>query len=297
MTDGIRLLKSPRSSARGRFGSAFIDTPVLDATLLLAETLRTSRENLVLNENEPISPEDRETYTNLLERRRSGECIAYILGRKEFRDLEFSVNPNVLVPRPETEILLEATLEEADSLPEELGISILDLCTGSGALAISLKNERSNITLTASDISGEALETASHNAGRLLSRNLTGDDVVKPDSVNFIQSDLFESIHDRFNIIMSNPPYVSSGELSTLTPEIQREPRLALDGGTDGLELIRRIISGAYDHLLPGGILLLEADPGQMAAISGLLETHSFHGIKLHKDLSGRERVISAKHL
>jgi release factor glutamine methyltransferase len=263
--------------------SALIDTPALDATLLLAEALQISREELITRADEEVAALDCGKYQALLERRRSGECIAYILGRKEFRGLEFTVNAKVLVPRPDTETLFEAALEYITTDAENDGISVLDLCTGSGALAISLKKEHPLLSVTASDISAEALEMAALNAGRLLGES----------GVNIVHGDLFENLRGRFDVIVSNPPYVPSGEIPNLAPEVQLEPALALDGGEDGLALIRRIIAEAPDHLPPGGVLLLEADPGQMPQIKDILANNSFARVRLHKDLADRERVIS----
>jgi len=273
---GTALLKSPCASA-------FIETPALDAALLLAEILHSRREYLLARANDEVTGRDCEKYRLLLARRRSGECVAYILGRKEFRGMEFAVNPKVLVPRPDTETLFEAALEYIGT---EEGISVLDLCTGSGALAISLKKERPFISVTASDICPGALETAALNAGRLLN----GDS-----AVSFIQSDIFENLPDRYDIIVSNPPYVPSGEIPNLAPEVQLEPRIALDGGEDGLAITGQIIARAPDHLLPGGVLLLEADPAQMPQIRALLEDHGFTSVRLHRDLADKDRVISSR--
>jgi release factor glutamine methyltransferase len=288
LSEGKQLLAVPSPSS-------FIDTPDLDAALLLANVLRCRREELIVHGNDKAGDEDREHFLKLVERRRNGECVAYILGRKEFRGLDFSVNPQVLVPRPDTEILAEAALEQIDNFMKEKNgnvISLLDLCTGSGALAISLKNERPSVEVSASDIAPGVLETAVRNAGRLLDEGLSPG---KPKTVRFIQSDIFQKIHDKFNIIVSNPPYVPSDKIATLAPEVRREPRLSLDGGVDGLDLIKKIISGAKDHLHSGGVLLLEADPDQMIDIHSLLKTQGFHGITIRKDLAGNERVISAK--
>jgi release factor glutamine methyltransferase len=293
LAEGKRLLQTPSPAS-------FIDTPALDAALLLSEILHIRREDLFVRENEQISEADRDNYFRLLERRRSGECVAYILGRREFRGLEFTVNPQVLVPRPDTETLVEAALEYIGCITkqERAGLSLLDLCTGSGAVAISLadslKNEVPFLRISASDVSAGALETAGLNAARLLAGGPDGG-ACPAVLISFINSDLFENIQDKFDIIVSNPPYVPSGELSSLAPELQREPALALDGGEDGLALIRKIISQAQDHLLPNGMLFLEADPRQMPAIRTLLETHGFCSIRIHKDLADRDRVIAAK--
>ena len=300
LREGKRLLASPCPGA-------CIDTPALDAALLLAEITRLSREELFVRGNDPLSEGNHEKFLGLVERRRNGECAAYILGRKEFRGLEFLVNRNVLVPRPDTETIVEAALAYIDQMPEDQ-LSLLDLCTGSGAMAVSLKKERPFLSVTASDISEEALETAAQNAAALLDSPCSGEETQSGKhggrtvqnarsihSVRFIHSDLFDKIDGKYNIIVSNPPYVPSGELSALAPEVRLEPALALDGGEGGLELIRKIIPRAGDYLKPRGVLLLEAGSGQMPAISALLEGNGFLDIRIHRDLADRERVISAR--
>ena len=283
LAEGKRLLRSPCATA-------FIDTPDLDAALLLAEILQAGRTELIVRAHEDIAEQDRAKFLRLVERRRSGECAAYILGRKEFRGLMFSVNPHVLVPRPDTETLVEKALDCIDSIAAQGNISLLDLCTGSGAVAISLKSERPFLSVSASDISAGALETAALNAARLLDEGLSA----KGPPVRFMQSDIFNNIPGKFDIIVSNPPYIPSGEIPALAPELRWEPRLALDGGGDGLSLIREIISRSPERLLPGGLLLLEAGLGQIPAIRALLEANRFSGIRVYKDLAGKERVISA---
>lgn len=279
LTEARHLLNSPCPKA-------CIDTPALDAALLLSEVLHKTRAELIVHGNTPIMEQDSKKYSELLERRRSGECVAYILGRKEFRELEFTVNQNVLVPRPDTETLVEAAHEYIEEKSRS-NLTLLDLCTGSGAVAVSLKNEHPFLCVSASDISVPALETARLNAMRLLNTSR--------DTIKFFQSDLFENIAGIFDLIVSNPPYVPSGDMTALAPELQREPEIALNGGNDGLELIGKIISRAPEYLGPEGILLLEAGPGQMPAIKILLKKNHFQKIRLHKDLAGRERVISAQ--
>ena len=260
----------------------------------MAEVLKINQAALILRSSEEISRRDYEKYLKFLSRRLEGESIAYILGRKEFRLLEFSVNPNVLVPRPDTETLVEAALSYIDSSIEqgELEMSVLDLCTGSGAIAISLKYERPHLRISASDISSAALKTAEGNSKRLLKG-------ISPGSpIKFIESDLFKNIpidnKGKFNIIISNPPYIPSSVLKTLAAEVRKEPPLALDGGKDGLKYIKKIIPMAKKHLLPKGLLLLEADPAQMPEVCTILNKNSYSDIKTHKDLSGQERSISA---
>ena len=293
LTEGKTQLTKPCSEA-------LIESSSLDAALLLAKVLKTNRETLISRSNEIISEGDREKFFKLLERRRSGECVAYLLGYKEFRGLKFVVNPSVLVPRPDTEILVEAALEYIDSLKagsdssqKNIRISLLDLCTGSGALAISLKNERPFLSVSAADISEEALDIARVNAQLLLTEANSAVNAIR-----FIRSDLFEKFDtskDKFHIIVSNPPYIPSEELALLAPEVRREPALALDGGQHGLDLIYKIISQAADYLHEHGILLLEAGSEQIMTIITLLENQNFSNIKIHRDLAGRDRVISAQ--
>jgi len=281
IAEGKRALKSPCFKA-------LITTPDLDASLLLAKALRLSKEELIIYGETILSEDEHKKFMELLERRISGECVAYILEKKEFRGLEFFVNPSVLVPRPDTELLVEAVLEK-ERLWNKIGaggetIRALDLCTGSGAIAISLKNEMPGLEVWAADISAEALETAKTNAGRY---QMT-------ESIRFYQGHLFEALPAKlkFHVIVSNPPYIPSAEIERLPPEVQREPRLALDGGKDGLGIIREIIAHAPDYLEPRGTLLLEAGPEQMKSVSQTLEKNRFINIKTYNDLSGLERVI-----
>ena len=271
--------------------AAGIDNPNLDASLLLAHALDTNRTALVAASPEPLSDEKFAAFCGLIERRLSGECIAYILGKKEFRGLEFLVIPSVLVPRPDTETLVEAATEKLKEwscgtiAAEENLFSVLDLCTGSGAVAIAIKNEMPQVTVSAADISAEALEIEKINAARLL----PGADI------HFFSGDLYNALPAsarQFSLIVCNPPYIPSETIKTLPAEVQREPRLALDGGGGGLAIIQRIIDGAPDFLLPGGSLLMEADPRQMQAITVLLEKRGFGKIRIYNDLSGQERVI-----
>jgi len=296
-----------------------IDTPGLDASLLLAFVLKTNRTSLLAAGTETLSVKACKTYCELIERRCNGECVAYIIGKKEFRGLEFEVNPSVLVPRPDTETLVEAVIKIIKNKPQSTGdvqeviinhgehgvsrrkcilnkktpcnsvssvvknINLLDLCTGSGAIAISLKSEIPELEIHATDISAEALETAKRNAIRLLPNS----------KIQFYQGDLYKALPDlKFNLIVSNPPYIPSHEINTLSAEVQNEPRIALDGGGDGLDIIKRIIDGAPGYLQNNGILLMEADPRQMKDISMMLEKRGFKDIQLYKDLADSQRVI-----
>jgi len=281
IAEGKRALKSSRANA-------LITTPDLDASLLLTEVMCLSKEELIVHGEKSLSENEHRKFMELLERRMGGECVAYILGKKEFRGLEFFVNPSVLVPRPDTEILVEAVLEKGELLNKTgaggEAIRILDLCTGSGAIAVSLKNEMPNLELWAADISAEALETARANA----------EQHQMAESIRFYQGHLLEALPAelKFHFIVSNPPYIPSAEIARLPPEVQREPRLALDGGVDGLGIIKEIIVRAQEYLEPRGTLLLEAAPEQMKSVSGELEKNRYINIKTYNDLSGLERVI-----
>jgi len=269
---------------------AGIKTPGLDASLLLAHILNTNRTNLIAKGTDRISEKKCAEFCELIERRANGECTAYIIGKKEFRGLEFEVNKSVLVPRPETETLVETAIDiiQKNTQPNCV-VNILDLCTGSGAVAVSLKNEISACEITATDISSDALNTAIRNAEKLLGKN----------SIKFFQGDLYaalpNSLPATYSLIVSNPPYIPSEEIKTLSAEVQNEPLIALDGGTSGLEIIKRIIEKAPDHLQKNSYLLLEADPRQMEQITILLEKKGFLDIQLYKDLSGTNRVIGGK--
>jgi release factor glutamine methyltransferase len=259
--------------------AAGMETPGLDASLLLAHVLETNRTTLAASGPEPLSEEKYAEFRALIDRRLSGECTAYIIGKKEFRGLEFIVNPSVLVPRPDTETLVETALLH-------LGVknTVLDLCTGSGAVAVSLKNEASDAEVFATDISDIALETAKLNAARLL----------RGGTIAFYQGDLYGALpdsHPLFSLIVCNPPYIPSSVIESLPAEVRKEPHSALDGGATGLEIIRRVIDGASSFLLRGGTLLLEADARQMNEITVLFKNRRFHTIKTYNDLSGHERV------
>jgi release factor glutamine methyltransferase len=269
--------------------SSHIETPSLDAALLLAEVLRTDRAGLIIKGPEIITEAERSAFLSLIRRRRAGECTAYILGRREFWGFDFTVTPDVLVPRPDTETLVEAALHKAGKKSSG-NPRLLDLCTGSGILAVALKHELPGWEIWASDISAKALDIAKANAERILG---------SPKAICFIHSDLFDAFDcsleaPGFSLIVTNPPYVKRREIETLAPEVRMEPRIALDGGEDGLELIRRIIPQAAYHLSKGGNFLMEADSGQMKAITAILKENEFLNIEVYKDLAGRKRVISA---
>ncbi|GHV80960.1 release factor glutamine methyltransferase [Spirochaetia bacterium] len=281
-------IREARIQGAGRLKDGGIETPSLDASLLLAFILKTTRDKLILRDAETLNEDAARDFTHLLDRRLVGVCTAYILGRKEFHGLDFTVTPDVLVPRPDTETLVDAALAALPlPLTEDVPQPVLDLCTGSGAVAIALKHERPSLEVYASDISPKALAIARENARRLLGN---------AEAIHFLVGDLFNAApYPLFSSITANPPYVASGEITGLTREVRGEPLEALDGGTDGLDLIRRIIADAPAHLLPGGSLLMEADPRQMAAITLILEKKEYRDIRIYQDLSGRDRVIESR--
>ncbi|MDR0557632.1 MAG: peptide chain release factor N(5)-glutamine methyltransferase [Treponema sp.] len=265
LMEGKRLLKGK------------VDAPYLDASLLLADVLRCNRTQLVCAASDSVPKEAETAYKNALERRLSGECVAYIVGYKEFWGLRFMVNSAALTPRPDTETLVEAALSAIDASAAR---SCLDLCAGSGAIAIALKHERNHLVVTGSDISKSALDVARANAE------------AHHMDIQWIESDLFDCIEGCFDIIVSNPPYIPTSMIAELSLEVRKEPHLALDGGADGLDSITKIIVEAKTRLNQGGALLIEADPRQMPAVTGLLRENKWQTIQTYRDLSGYERVI-----
>jgi release factor glutamine methyltransferase len=282
-------IREALAEGRTALAGAGIENAPLDASLLLAEVFNISRSSLMAAASQPLAEESLSAFRTFIKRRLAGECVAYITGKKEFYGLEFLVNPSVLVPRPDTETLVETALQKLRIKNENQPPRVLDLCTGSGAVAIALKHEMPELEVCATDISPEAIEVAKANADRLLPAG----------AINFYLGDLFASLvnNDRgqrslFTVIVSNPPYVPTAAIAGLAPEVRMEPLLALDGGDDGLAVIKRIISRAPQFLCPGGSLLLEADPRQIHSIAALLQQAGFIGIQTYKDLSGKERVI-----
>jgi release factor glutamine methyltransferase len=289
-TQEIHNIREALSWGSTLLSTADIKTPDLDASILLAHILNMKREALIAYNTGSISQNDINAFKTLINRRKNGECAAYITGKKEFFGLEFEVNPSVLVPRPETEILAEVAL---DYLKKRKGaLRVLDLCTGSGAIAVSLKSIIPELEVYASDISHDALDTAKKNASRLLGAD---------NSITFLHGDLFNAVSflhpaadspPTFSLIISNPPYIPSAKIKTLSKEVQNEPHTALDGGETGLAIISRIIEEAPKYLENGALLLLEADPGQMRKINFLFTKNNFHDINIINDLSGLQRII-----
>lgn len=212
--------------------------------------------------------------------------VQYIMGHAEFCGLDFEVNEDVLIPRPETELLVETAAELAFSFQlSAFSLKILDLCTGSGNIAISLTKRVPDCKIIASDISHGALHIAAANARR--------HGVY--DRIKFVKSDLFEALDNRFDIIVSNPPYIARYEFETLQKEVQREPRLALDGGEDGMDFYRKICREAPRHLNNSGYLVFEIGFGQLSAIKEIMSCSGLKFTGSKKDFNGIDRVVAAQ--
>ena len=259
-------------------------SPRLDVELLLGHVLKVNRIGLVIDAERPLSKEELGSYRALHMRRRGGEPVSYLLGVREFYGREFRVERRVLIPRPDTETLVEVALERTRAL--SLSARVLDLCTGSGCVAITIARERPTMRVTGSDISPGALTVARENSIRLGAA-----------TIGLVQSDLlagFEAGRDRFDLITANPPYIADEEIPALAVDIHRyEPRLALSGGADGLDLVRRILAEAPRFLAAGGVLAMEIGAGQSPDVMALFAEAGFGDITAQRDYGGHERVVS----
>ncbi len=244
----------------------------------------TERLQLYLQFERPLAPEELGRFKPLLLRRARREPLQYILGRTSFRELEVATDSRVLIPRPETEMLVQEVLDWATG---RAGLSLLDLCTGSGVVALSLSKEGPFRRAVATDVSGEAIEVARQNART--------NDVA---DVEFRVGDLFEALEEgeRFDAVVSNPPYVEESARDDLQPEVRDwEPSEALFAGELGLDVIERLVRGAGDHLEEGGLLALEIGVEQGEAVRGLIEQRNeFEDVRVRRDLSGRPRFVLA---
>lgn len=237
-----------------------IEQARLDAEVLLGEILGLERIQLYVRFDQPLEEHEVTRYREWVKMRADGMPVAYILGKKEFMGRSFHVGPDVLIPRPDTEILVEAGVRYLEKIKEP---HILDICTGSGAILISLLKKIESAKGIGTDISIEALEIAKENARSLGVNERSG----------FLQGDLLEPIGNRkVHGIFSNPPYIPTGDLKTLQKEVQQEPMLALDGGTDGLDFYRRLLKESENYLLPEGFLMMEIGIGQVEEICRIAE-------------------------
>ena len=265
-------------------------SPRLNIELMLAHMLGKRRLDLYMEFERELDEPALEKLREMVKRRAAGEPLQYITGEAEFCGLKFAVDRQVLIPRPETELLVETVLEQLKEgvRSQKSEVRIIDLCTGSGCVAVALAKNLENTTIFSTDISTDALAVARRNAAR--------HGVEK--KIRFLQGDLLSVIPDslRADVLVSNPPYIASGELVGLPKEVRDfEPVQALVAGEDGLKVIRRIVANASRFLLPDGILALELGAGQRVAVEQLCAQHGLQMVKVVKDLQGHERVIVAR--
>ena len=267
-----------------RFARAGILSARLDAQLLLAHVLQCDRVGLYTNFDKPLAALERSRYRELIRRRLAGEPTAYLVGHVEFWSLPFCVNSNVLIPRADTETLVEAVLAAVPDKSSD--IRVVDVATGSGAVAIALAHELPNARFLAVDISPPAVALARHNAqvNKVAERvQVRVGDLLAVQPQNLV------------DVVVANLPYIPTGEIACLMTEVQHEPRIALDGGEDGLALFRRLLPQARDVLRGGGLLALEHGFDQGQALTALVDaTESFADPTLRYDLAGNPRVLTA---
>lgn len=259
-----------------------IETPIQVCRILLSTLLQKTKEYLIIHMEESVDKDIERKYKKNVKKIANGYPLQYITNHQEFMKLNFFVNESVLIPRQDTEILVEEVIELAKGRE---GVKILDLCTGSGVIGISIAKYLPNAKVTITDISKEALQVAKINAEK------------NKVEANMIESDLFERISkDSFDIIVSNPPYIETDVIRTLDKQVQKEPILALDGGKDGLEIYRRIVRQAYEYIHQDGYLCLEIGYNQKGTVTNLLkQTDKYTDIISKKDLASRDRIIIAK--
>jgi len=253
-------------------------TPALDAQVLLAHSLGQDRTYLITHARDDINPEIQKRFEELVEKRLDGTPVAYLTGQQEFWSLPIQVTADTLIPRPETELLVELALEK---IPSEQQFLIADIGTGSGAIAIAIAGERKNSNVIASDRSAKAIEVAKQNANRLAL-----------DNVEFVEGATFDPFAGKkFNLVVSNPPYVPESDPHLVQGDVRFEPRSALAAGPDGLDVIRQIVERAKNFLVPHGWLMIEHGYDQESAVEKLFEQAGFEDIECYLDLAGQPRV------
>ena len=261
--------------------AAGIEEAALDARLLLEAVCGTDRNDLLVHGEQPVAPEAEEKYLNWIRQRAEHIPLQQLTGEQGFMGLTFSVNEHVLIPRQDTEILVEEVLKELHD-----GMRVLDMCTGSGCILLSLLHYSNDCEGLGVDLSAEALEVAGRNVLKVLTPE-------KAEHAHFLQSDLFEKVAGKFEIIVSNPPYIASAEVEKLMPEVRdHEPRMALDGTEDGLYFYRRIIEEAGKHLVSSGMLFFEIGYDQGQAVSELMRTEGYCDVQVVQDYAGLDRVV-----
>lgn len=264
-------------TGKGALAAAGIEEAELDARLLLEEICGTDRNTLLVHGDRNVTEEELAQYKEMLEKRSVHIPLQQIIGRQSFMGLDFYVDENVLIPRQDTELLVEEALKELHD-----GMRILDMCTGSGCILLSLLKYSNDCEGIGADISEEALKVAERNRVQLGLENAA-----------FIRSDLFEAVEGKFDLLVSNPPYICSDVIDTLMPEVrEHEPRQALDGSADGLHFYRRILAECRTYLKPGGMLLFEIGYDQGEAVKRLMEENGFLEVEVKKDYGRLDRVV-----
>ena len=267
------------------FAGRGIASPRLDAELLVAKALEMDRVGLYLDLNRPLVDRERSAIRPLVARRREREPVAYILGYRDFYGRRFEVNPAVLIPRPDTETLVEHALA---CIPEDSACRVLDVGTGSGAIAVTIAAERPLALVTATDISNAALEVASRNAERL--------EVAS--RIRFERADLLSGA-EQYDVIVSNPPYIAQSEMATLQAEVRKhEPVIALEAGEDGLDVVRALLTAAEPATATSAQMLIEIGAGQVASVVSFAAEHAaWQLVAVYPDLNRIERVVHLRRI
>ncbi|MCG5078580.1 peptide chain release factor N(5)-glutamine methyltransferase [Paraburkholderia tagetis] len=262
--------------------------PALEARVLLMHVLGWRRIELITRGERPLEAAQIDAYRTLEARRALGEPIAQLVGAREFYGLDFDVTPDVLIPRPDTEILVETALAAMEGLAQP---RVLDLGTGSGAIAVAIASARPDARVWAVDRSEAALDVAARNAAKLLDARRPGG------ALTFVAGSWYDALDPalRFDVIVSNPPYIASGDPHLAQGDLRFEPRGALTDEADGLTALRAIVAGASAHLVPGGVLWMEHGYDQAAAVRALLEAQGFADVGSKEDLAGIERISGGR--
>ena len=280
-------LREAWARSRRQLERASIPDADIEAQVLLRNALGIDRATFHASLDRELSDEDADAFERMVQRRIEGEPLSYITGHREFYGLEFAVTPDVLVPRQETEFLVEAVLEHARSRGgDEDALTIADIGTGSGCIAVALASHLPNVTVYATDVSHEALRVAGENVRR---HGLEG-------RVRMRHGDLFKALEGPVDVVVSNPPYLSDDEAVDIPPDVKREPSVALVAGQDGMDMLRRLIVGAREYVRLGGMLALEIDPRRVETVEKLVgETFPGGEVGVVKDHAGLDRVVKVR--
>jgi len=273
---------------KGALMAAEIAEAELDARLLLEYVCGTDLSDLLVYGDRVVEEKDQEAYRALIARRAGRMPLQYLTGTQDFMGLEFLVDEHVLIPRQDTEILVEEVLKNLHD-----GMRVLDMCTGSGCILISLIHYSNNCEGVGVDVSEDALTVARKNSERLLPRETAGEEGEGFGKISFFQGDLFEAVEGKFDVIVSNPPYIRSADMAGLMPEVrEHEPSQALDGGNDGLFFYHRIVEECGKHMFGGSMLFFEIGYDQAPDVKSLMDKAGFQDIHVVKDYAGLDRVM-----